>query len=139
MLAVVYEAMTDTGPRRKGGQVPGPHGVKEAVDPGVNLTLENVHELFFFLLGMRPGTALPRGQAHQVHTNFLQSRKFADAPSRTGDFVAVRISVARLRTRGGGDDEGRVFGGLHPAHVTPESECRQLLGCSLSAEFLALR
>ena len=58
MLAVVYEAMADAGPRRKGRKVPGPHRVKNAVYPGVNLTLENVHELLFFLLGMRPGTSL---------------------------------------------------------------------------------
>lgn len=34
--------------------------MNNAVDPGVNLTRKNVYELFFFLLGMRPRTSLPR-------------------------------------------------------------------------------
>src|ERR1700734_767521 len=59
VLAVVQEAMGDAGPRRKGRKVPGPHRVKNAVYPGINLTLEDVHELLFFLLGMRPRTSLP--------------------------------------------------------------------------------
>ncbi len=54
MLAVVYKAMTDAGPCRKGRKVPGPQRVKIAVYPGVNLTLKNVYKLFLFLLGMRP-------------------------------------------------------------------------------------
>ena len=98
MLAVVYEAMADAGPCRKGRKVPGPHRVKKAVYPSVNLTLKNVYELFLFLLGMRPRTSLSRRQPHQVHPNLQQSRSFADAPFMTRVFVAVRILVARLRT-----------------------------------------
>ena len=46
--------MGDAGPGRKGRKVPGPHRVKNAVYPGVNLTLEDVYELLLFLLGVRP-------------------------------------------------------------------------------------
>src|ERR1700735_3339082 len=53
-LAVVQEAMGDAGRGRKCGKVPGPHRVKNAVYPGINLTFENVYELLLFLLGMRP-------------------------------------------------------------------------------------
>jgi hypothetical protein len=53
-LAVVQEAMGNAGPGRKRRKVPGSHRVKNAVDPGVNLTLENVYELLLILLGMRP-------------------------------------------------------------------------------------
>jgi len=98
MLAVVYEAMAGAGLRRKGRKVTGPHRVKKAVYPSVNLTLKNVYELFLFLLGMRPRTSLSGRQPHQVHANLQQSRMFADAPLITGAFVAVRILVARLRT-----------------------------------------
>jgi hypothetical protein len=98
MLAVVYEAMADAGPGRKGRKVPGPHRVKKTVYPSFNLTLENVYKLFLFLLGMRPGTSFSRRQPHQVHANLEQSRSFADAPLIAGVFVAVRILVARLRT-----------------------------------------
>src|ERR1700693_2518378 len=112
MLAVVYEAMADAGPRRKGGKVPGPHRVKDAVYPGVHLTLENVYELLFFFLGMRPGTSLSGRQPHQAHADRQQSRSSADAPLMTGVFVAVRIFVACLRTRRGGNDEWGAFRGL---------------------------
>ncbi len=98
MLAVVYEAMADAGPGRKGRKVPGPHRVKKTVYPSVNLTLKNVYKLFLFLLGMRPGTSFSRRQPHQVHANLEQSRSFADAPLIAVVFVAVRILVARLRT-----------------------------------------
>src|SRR5258708_16773298 len=98
MLAVVYKAMTDAGPCGKGRKVPWPQCVKIAVYPGVNLTLKNVHKLFLFLLGMRPGTSLSRRQPHQVHANLEQPRSFADAPFIAGEFVAVRILMARLRT-----------------------------------------
>jgi len=72
--------------------------VNIAVDPGVNLTLENVDELLLLLLGMRPRASLPGRQPHQVHANLLQSGRSADAPLMTGVFVAVRILMTRLRT-----------------------------------------
>jgi hypothetical protein len=125
MLAVVYEAMADAGPRRKGRKVPGPHRVNNAVYPGVNLTCENVDELLFFFFSMRPRTPLSRHQPYQVHADLLQSRNSADAPLMTGVFVAVGIFVAGLRTRRRSDDEWRFSGGLrHPAHVTQlDPEC----------------
>ena len=98
VLAVVQEAMADTGPSREGRKVARAHRVKNAVDPGVNLTLQNVHELLFFLLGMRPRTSLSRRQPHQVHADLQQSRNFADASLMAGAFVAVGIFVASLRT-----------------------------------------
>ena len=107
MLAVVYEAMADAGPRRKGHKIPGPQRVKIAVYPGVNLTLKNVYKLFLLLLGMRPGTSLSRGQSHQVHANIEQSRSFADAPLIAGVLVGVRIMVAHLGTRRGSNNEWR--------------------------------
>ncbi len=53
-LAVVDEAMADAGAGGKGGKLTGTHRVNIAVDPRVNLTLENVDEFLFFLFGMRP-------------------------------------------------------------------------------------
>ena len=96
MLAVVQEAMANAGPGGEGCKVPGSHRVEKAVYPGVDLTVEDVNELFLFLLGMRPGTSLSRRQSHQVHASLEESRDSSNAPLRTGVFVAVRVLVARL-------------------------------------------
>src|ERR1700685_3632259 len=118
--------MADAGPCGKGGEVPGPHRVNIAVDPGVNLTLENVHELLLFLLGMRPRASLPGRQPHQVHANLLQSRESTDTPLMTVVFITVRILVARLRTRRGGNDEGRSFRECrHAALLTQALDTRE--------------
>ena len=105
MLAVVYEAMADAGPGREGCKVPGPQRVKNAVYPSINLTLKNVHKLFFFLLGVRPGASLSRQQSLQVNADLEEAGSFAEAPFIAGVFVAVRIMVARLGTRRGSNDE----------------------------------
>src|SRR5580704_5930687 len=132
MLAVVQEAMRDAGTRRKGRKIPGPNRVKNAVYPGVNLTLENVDELLFLLLGMRPRTSLAGQQPHQVHADPLQSRSPANAPLMTGVFVAVGILMTRLRTGRSSNNERRSFGRFcHPVHLTqPGLHCRQLSGAA---------
>src|SRR5580692_3932752 len=132
MRAVVQEAMRDAGTRRKGRKIPGPNRVKNAVYPGVNLTLENVDELLFLLLGMRPRTSLAGRQPHQVHADPLQSRSPADAPLMTGVFVAVRILMTRLRTGRSSNNERRSFRRFcHPVHLTqPGLQCRQLSGAA---------
>jgi len=107
VLAVVYEAMANAGTRRKSRKVSGPHRVNKAVYPRVHLTLENVHKLFLFLLGVGPRTSLSRRQSHQVYTDLEETSSFADAPLIARVFVAVRILVARLETRRGSNDEWR--------------------------------
>lgn len=96
MLSIVQEAMGNAGAGGKGREVPGSHRVEKAVYPGVDLTVEDVNELFLFLLGMRPGTSLSRRQSHQVHASLEEPRDSPDAPLRAGVFVAVRVLVARL-------------------------------------------
>ena len=54
VLAVVYEAMANAGPTGEGCEVSGLHRVKRAVYPRIDVAFENVHELFLFLLGVRP-------------------------------------------------------------------------------------
>src|SRR5712691_8894242 len=98
MLAVVDEAMTDTGARRKSCEVSGPHRVKVAVYPGIDLTFKYVHKLFLFLLGMRPGAPLSGHQSLQVDADLEEAGSFADAALIAGIFVAVRILMALLRT-----------------------------------------
>ena len=132
MLAVVQEAMRDAGPRRKCGKIPGPHRVKNAVYPGFNLTLENVDELLFLLLGMRPRTSLAGRQPHQVHADPLQPRSPANAPLMSRVFVAVGILMTRLRTGRSSNNERRSFRRFcHPVHLTqPGLQCRQLSGAA---------
>ena len=98
MLAVVDEAMANAGPGRKGCKVSNSHRVKIAVYPRVNLAFKNVHKLFFFLLGVRPGASLSWRQSHQVYANLEETGCFADAPLIAGVFVGVRITMRRLRT-----------------------------------------
>ena len=98
MLAVVDEAIANAGPGRKGCKVSRPHRVKIAVYPGINLTFKYEYKLFLFLLGVRPRTSLPRLQSLQVHANLEEPRSFPDTPFIAGEFVAVRVVVARLRT-----------------------------------------
>src|ERR1700730_5476769 len=111
--------MRDAGPRRKARKVPRPHRVKNAVYPRVNLTLENVYELLFLLLGMRPRTSLAGQQPHQVHADPQQSRSPANAPLMTGVFVAVGILMTRLRTGRSSNNERRSLRRFcHPVHLT---------------------
>jgi len=105
MLAVVYEAMADASTRGESRKVSGPHRVSNAVYPRVHFALKNVHKLFLFLLGVRPGASLSRHQSLKVHADLEQAGGFAEAPFIAGVFVAVRIIVARLGTRRGSNDE----------------------------------
>jgi hypothetical protein len=105
VLAVVYEAMANARARGKSREVSGPHRVSHAVDPRVHFTLENVHKLFLFLLGVRPGASLSRPQSLQVYADLEEAGNFAEPPFIASVFVAVRIIVARLGTRRGSNDE----------------------------------
>ena len=53
-MGVVDEAVTDPGAGRERGQVAGHHAVQVAVDPGVDLALDDIDELFLVLLGVGP-------------------------------------------------------------------------------------
>jgi len=53
-IGVVDEAVTDPGAGRERGQVAGHHAVQVAVDPGVDLALDDIDELFLVLLGVGP-------------------------------------------------------------------------------------
>ena len=119
------EAMGDAGACRKGREVPGPHRVNRAINPGVDLTLEHVHEFLFLLLGMRPRTSLPGRQPQEIHANPSQPRGPADTPLMTGVLIAVGILVGRLRNRRGRNDERRSFSRIfHAVHLTQSNpEC----------------
>src|SRR5271168_3809989 len=107
----------------KSRKVSGPHRVEIAVDPRVHLTLENVHKLFLFLLGVRPRASHTRRQSHQVHADLYEAGSFADAPFIAHVFVAVRIMMPRLRTRLGSNDEWWPLV-THPVPVTSRhTEC----------------
>ena len=96
MLAVVYEAVANTGPGGKRRKVSSPHRVKMSVYPGVNLTFKNVYELFLFLFGVRPRTSLTRRQSHHVHANLKKTGSFADGPIVAIVLVGIGILVALL-------------------------------------------
>jgi hypothetical protein len=78
-VAVVQEAVADAGAGRERRQVARPHAVQVAVDPGVDLAVEQVNELLLVLLGVRPGRPRARRQPLEVDADADQARHVADA------------------------------------------------------------
>jgi hypothetical protein len=78
-----------------------------AVDPGVDLPLNHVHEFLFGRLGMRIRGARARRHPHQVNPDAEQSGSAANRPRWRHVLVTIRVAVGLLWDVGGRDNKGR--------------------------------
>jgi hypothetical protein len=89
--------MGDACARRESGQITWPHTMNVPVDPGVDLSSQNVDELLFVLLGVWPRGACPRWQSLEVDPDSRQSCLHAEYTNWTHRFVALRVDVCVFR------------------------------------------
>ena len=91
--AIVEEGVADAGAGGKRGEVAGFHRVESAVDPGVDLALEDVDEFLFARLGMGPGDAVAGGNALDVEADLEEARGAADGAGRGHRLGGVWVTM----------------------------------------------
>ena len=104
-MPVVDEAMTDARARRERGQISSTHRMQVAVDPSIDLAFNDIDELLFVFLSMRPGRTSTGRQALQVDADANKASRFAYTTHRAHWLVTLRIDVTPLGEVVSGNNE----------------------------------